>query len=189
METTTSNPDQISLESYLNELDGPLPTEGTDLSVDDTVASRLLRELATMEKAIAANSAIAETERAKITSWETTVNTPLQNRALWLRGQLEAYAIFERTTKERKTIALPFGTLTTRPASAEWQVGGEFIEWAKANRADLLRVKYEPDKTAIKSAYIIDSDGQVTDEFGVEIPGLTVNQHSGEFVPTIKPAI
>lgn len=176
---------QVSLEKYLNALDGPLPE--TETTPDDTTASRMLRELGAMEKAIGANSAMAEAERAKITSWETEVNTPLQNRALYLREQLERYAIHERTTNDRKTISLPFGTLASRPAQPLWDIRPEFSEWAQTAAPDLLKVTYTPLKTEVKSKFIIDSEGHAVDPVtGVIIPGIEVTQPA-DYTVTVKP--
>jgi hypothetical protein len=168
---------QISLDEYLNQLDGPLPETGDDATPDDATASRMLRELGTMEKAIAANSAMAVAERAKITQWETTVNEPLQNRALYLRSVLEQYAIHERTVSDRKTISLPFGTLSTRPATPVWDIYPAFNDWAKTAAPDLLKVTYTPIKNDIKAKFVVDSDGHAVDTVtGVMVPGIEVTQ-------------
>lgn len=178
---------QITLNEYLNELDGPLPEEGAEITTDDTVASRLLRELSVLEKGIAANAATAERERAKITGWETRVNEPLQNKALWIRGQLEQYALHERRTSDRKTISLPFGTLTTRPKDPVWEIGQEFVDWARTSAPEFVRAKYEPIRDIIKKTLVPDSEGNALDvATGVPVPGVKVVVET-DYAATIKP--
>lgn len=176
---------QISLDDYLNELDGPLP-DPSDATPDDATASRMLRELGTMEKAIAANSSMATAERAKISQWEMAVNEPLVNRALYLRTQLEQYAIHERAVSDRKTINLPFGTLTTRPAAPQWEIFPAFTDWAKTAEPDLLKVTYTPVKNDIKAKFVVDSDGHAIDTVtGVMVPGIEVTQPA-DYTVTVK---
>jgi hypothetical protein len=178
---------QITLDEYLNELDGPMPDQGTDITADDTIASRLLRELGSLEKQIAANTSTADYERAKITQWETVVNTPLQERALWLRGQLEQYALHERREHDRKTINLPFGVLSTRPKEARWEISDEFIEWARSTGSmEFLRTKYEPERGVIKEYFTPNSEGEATDSMGVTIPGIHVVKDA-DYSVTVKP--
>lgn len=166
---------QISLEEYLEQLDGPNPEAGDEFTADDAMASRLLRELGTLEKTMEANSQLAEAERAKISLWESTVNEPLSNRVAWLRGQLEQYGLHERAASERKTISLPFGTIKTYPKAAQWNIGPEFIEWAKSANPTLLRTKYEPEKDLIKATFETDSENRAVDpDLGTVIPGITV---------------
>lgn len=166
---------QISLDDYLTELDGPNPGPGEDFTADDVMASRLLRELSALEKSIDANSQLAAAERAKISQWEAVVNEPLANRASWLRSQLELYGLREREASDRKTISLPFGTIKTYPKAAQWNIGPEFIDWARRAAPQLLRTKYEPIKDLVKETFTTDSGNHAVDpSLGTTVPGITI---------------
>jgi hypothetical protein len=171
---------QISLDEYLTSLDGPLDETETEMGTDDVWANRMLRELAAAEKNIRTNTAMADAERAKITAWEAVVNDPLQKRALWLREQLEKYAVYVRTNEDRKTVHLPFGKITTTPKADEWLIDAEsFVAWARtAGVADLYRVPEPvPNRTVIKGAFAVDSEGHAVDTAtGETIPGIEVRK-------------
>lgn len=179
---------QISLDDYLTQLDGPLEEGETDMGLDDVWANRMLRELGIVEKRIKANTDMATSERAKITMWETSVNEPLQNRAVWLRARIEDYAAYAREQEDRKTISLPFGRVASTPKQAEWVIGPEFIGWAKQSGiADLIRYpEPQPNRSAVKSALIADSDGNAVTLEGELVPGVTVTPVTGYNV-TIRP--
>jgi Bacteriophage Mu Gam like protein len=178
---------QISLEDYLDQLDGPNPETGEDINPDLDMAARLMRELAKLEKAIDANAQRAAAERAKITSWETTVNEPLQNRAVWLRTQLEGFALHEREKSGMKTFSMPYGEIATTQKGAQWDIGPEFVEWAKAAAPQLLRTKYEPEVAKIKATFEAAEREAVDKDLGTIVPGISITPPT--ITAKVKPAL
>lgn len=165
-----------SLTDYLDAFD---PSgDDRDLPIpDDAEAENLFRQLANTEARIKANDDMADFEIGKINQWRVMANEPLQNKAIWLRTKLEEYALLTRASTERATVSLPHGTLKTTKAQAEWKIDSTaFVAWAKENRPELLRVKYEPDKGAVKVDLIPASDGTVVTADGEEVPGVTVDR-------------
>lgn len=178
-----------SLSEYLDSVEGDTEAQEVELLGDDAYANRMLRELGSLRKQMKANSDVAAFERAKITDWERLVNDPLENRATYLYDNLTAYALNERTARDRKTISLPFGTISTTLEQPKWTVDPEaFLPWAKDSQweADLVRTKLEPALAKIKALSVIDSDGNVVfTETGELIPGVTATTGTS-YKPAVK---
>lgn len=185
----------LSLEQYLDGTDGLEDAVGTEMDIvsgDDVMASQMLRRLGAIEKQIEANSAIASAERQRITDWEVSVNTTLQNNALYLRSVLEQYALHERIESDRKTINLPFGVLKTTPTSPKWTISDrdEFVAWAeRTGNNDLVRIKKEPALSELKSKMSLNSDGVAVDEIGMEVPHVVVEHPEKPFNVNVKPNV
>lgn len=99
----------------------------------------------------------------------------------------EYHAALYEAGKAGTTYPLAYGNLTSRqqPARVEIIDADAFTEWAEGtNRLDLLRVKVEPDKTALKR--LPHKDGSIVDEEGEVVPGVVVVEGERTFTP--KPA-
>lgn len=181
----------ITLDKYLDDTDGLAETteaEGKIPERNDEEAARALRALGFLERQAAANTAIAAAQRTKITEWETSVNTPLQSRMLWLRSILEGYAIHEREADEkRKTISTPFGIIKTTPKQDVWEVDDEiFIQWAEENAPELVKVVKTPEKAKLKAAYTAAGDVAKDPITGDDVVGVTIKAPDAKFSVTIK---
>lgn len=180
---------QISLADFLDDGDVQEGRFIPDKPIaDDTQASSALRQLASVQKQMDANKQMADHERGRITAWEDEVNSPLAKKAAVLNAFLKSYAVRERQKSDRKTIKLPYGTLTTRPVEAKIRFTDEeaFITWAwDQNIADLVRVKQEPALNIIKSSLTV-ADGHVMNIDGEVAPGAVVDEPDEPFSVTVK---
>lgn len=183
--------ESITLDQYLETTDALDPATEADARIpehNDEEAARALRELGFLERQAAANTAVAAAQRTKITEWETSVNTPLQNRMIWLRGILEGYALHERGIDDkRKTISTPFGVLKTTPKQPAWEVDDEiFIQWAEANAPELVKVTKTPEKAKLKAAYTRAGEVAKDPISGDEVAGVTIIEPETKFSVSIK---
>lgn len=164
-------------------------SEGPDApdSPNDEWASRALRELGELTKKVEANNTIAAKEIARVQQWNDDVNASLESRAAFLWQKLEQYAL-EQRADDRKTISLPGGKLSTRPAQASWKFSSEFITWAIDNAPDMLRKSWTVDRNAAKAVLDKDSEGNIFNvETGEPVPGVELDD-SERYDVTIKPA-
>jgi len=139
---------------------------------NDEKAEWAIRKLAKIRRKQAENKAIFEAELQRITKWLETVNTSLENDSRYFEAVLTPYALEERS-KGRKSLVLPHGTVKTtagRP-KIEFDSEDDFIEWAKINDVDLLRVKHEINKKVLNDL--------ITDE-------LVLISNHGEIIPGTK---
>lgn len=108
----------------------------------------------------------------------------LDGRIKWLADPLEQFhAAVLKLDPKRKTIPLPFGRLTSRtPQKVKIVVKDEeaFVEWAKVNAPDLLKLTYKPDRPAIVDDGRFthtalrpgDEPAPVVAESGEQVPGI-----------------
>lgn len=169
---------QASIDEYLSgDFDALMQGEEEVHLGGDQDATWALRKLATLRKQAAANNAIAEGEANRIAAWLAAVNEPIKKQITFVEGILNGYALYERTSHDRKTIVLPYGKLATRPVADKWEVADAdaFIKWAEeSGHKDLLKVTTKPESlTAIKSALATAEDGTVITPEGEAVPGIT----------------
>lgn len=179
------------LHDYLAETDGLDPDIEANKWIpnnQDEQAGRALREIGWRRRQHEANTAAAEREINKIKAWLQTVNDPHEERIAWLYSLLTKYAINERNLNpKRKTIQTPYGTLATKPAQRKWEIDPEtFVEWAKKNSPDLIKVTETPRLADVKKAYK-DVDGKAVDMFGTIAEGVTITDPADPFTVDIKP--
>ena len=140
---------------------------------DDEKAEWAVRKLARIRRKQAENKAIFEAELERISEWLKTVNEALEGDAAYFEAVLTPYALQERSNG-RKSLVLPHGTVKTtagRP-KIEFESEENFIEWAKTNDLELVRVKHEINKKVLND--LITDDYQVISTQGEIIPGLKV---------------
>lgn len=137
---------------------------------DEDKANWALRKLARLEADRAAAEEQARLERERIAVWLESQTAKLDREASFFKGLLEQFHRNQlNVDPAKKTIQLPAGTLKARKAPDKVEVLDGFITWATMNdRKDLLRVKVDPDKAAIKDALL--KDGEVL-EHVVRITG------------------
>ena len=89
------------------------------------------------------------------------------------RAAVFPYALVQRW-EGRKTVTLPHGTIKTTAGQPKIEIESEdrFIEWARVNNPDLLKIKTDIDKTAIKA--LITEEGVVISTQGEIIPEVKV---------------
>lgn len=157
---------------------------------DDGAAGWALRKLADAEARIAEVTQIAQGEHDRIEAWHEQATKRPQADAAYFRGLLADYARRQRE-EGRKSIVLPYGKVSTRPAGGTIAATDNpaFIAWAEqAGRDDLIHYSAKPNLAAIKAAGLIHTDeGAVLTPQGEFVPGLRVVPESVSVTVTTTP--
>lgn len=161
-------------------------------------AERMLGRLARLRRDAAAAEAFAARRHVEIDEWVARRLFPLVTRMAWLEQALREYhiAVLGREP-ERKSIALPSGSLVSRMGQPTWEFHDEaaFLAWATENLPAAVRQKPPPppeiDKAVAKDALTRrDAKGKPLEhgltEGGERPPGLVVIP--GERQYDVKPA-
>lgn len=159
----------------IDEFDNPAISsinEGFQVT-DDQKADWALRKLAVIRRKQSENKSIYDAEIIRLTEWLSAVNTALDKDASYFEAILTPYALAERSNG-RKTLVLPHGTIKTTSGQPRVEIQSEeaFITWAKENNPELLRIKTEIDKTALKALIteenvVISTQGEIVPEVQV----------------------
>ena len=130
----------------------------------DKIASWAFRRLAAIEAERQRVTKAADAEAERIERWRDDALKPLKHDEEWFKAKLTEY--LRRIREERgedpenpKTLTykLPTGTIQGRrpPERIEVLDVEKFVEWAETSgHAELVRVKKEVDKVAIKKATV-----------------------------------
>ena len=165
----------MTIQPEINEfeiVDTPWYSEGFQVT-DDQKADWAIRKLASVRRKQAENKKIYDAEIIRITEWLSSVNHALEKDASYFEAVLTPYALLQRSDG-RKTISLPHGTIKTTAGQPKIEIESEdrFIEWALVNDPDLLKIKTDIDKTAIKA--LITDDNVVISTQGEIVPEVKV---------------
>jgi hypothetical protein len=169
------------------------PEEREKFKVEtDAAAAWAMRKLRSIRGKQKVNSDIAEKESKKIEMWLTGVNHPLESNARFFESLLTDYAFGCRLNSEdgRKTLDLPSGKVSTRVASDKWSVeNSTFVEWAKTNASQLIKVVEQPDLSAMKSSLVVSIEGEfvIDPTTGERVPGVEVTNQG--FTATVTPDV
>ncbi len=127
---------------------------------DEDKANWALRKLARLNAQLEAVEEQARRERERIATWVADVSGPLNRQRVFFESLLEGFHREQLSADpNRRTIKLPAGTLKIRKTPASVELDDNFVEWAqKRERDDLLRVKVEPNKAAIREAVLKDGE-------------------------------
>lgn len=133
---------------------------------DREAVNRSLGRLAHVRREMAVDANIAETQIGQIRTWRDRRLETHRTAERWHEDQLARYheAVL-RVDGRAKTISLPFGRLEARAGQPNVTVDETFTVWAASERPELVRVKVEPDRTAIRQAVVKE---------GEALPGVTV---------------
>jgi len=156
------------------------PTAQAWTITDDRAAEWAMRHAAQATDRIADVQRQAAEWRQQIDDWAAAESRREQHKRDFFEGKLIGYVIQRRMADpEHKTLRLPSGTISTRPTVAVLAFSDAVLErWRSEDRADLIRVKVEPDIKAIREAFAIKDDKLVDKETGVIVEGATVTQPS-----------
>lgn len=144
----------------------------------DMTAAWAMRKLRAAMIRRDSNVEIANDQIAQIQSWLETSNRMNNRDVEFFTRLLTDYALDCRRNPDdgRKSVSVPGGKITTRTGSLRWSVDAEaFIEWARVNHPDLIRVKEEPVLTDIKTTFQT-KDGFVFADTGEIVPGVHVEE-------------
>ena len=140
-----------------------------------------LRKLAQARNAIIQRAELKQAEIDRLNEWEAEANKADERTMEFFEGllrdwhelQVEADPRDEQAWKheKNKTIKLPSGTLSVRKPTRHIEVHqDDFMSWAEQHARFLLRVKYEPNKDAIKK--LGEQDGKPVTADGEVVPGV-----------------
>jgi len=119
---------------------------------------------------------LAEKEIERIKAWQEKELETLNNSKSFFEGLLSEYFIKEREKDPKFKISTPYGKVSARKQQPKWNYDEDkLIEWLKENDMELVRVKYEPNKTEIKKRYKVVGN-VVTTEDGEIVEGITVEE-------------
>jgi hypothetical protein len=122
---------------------------------DAASADWALRKLAQARRRIDENGQLFAEELDRLGNWLTDANTPHVNDERYFESLLRNWHEEQLADDpKRKTISLPGGKLEARqnPDSIEITDPDTFFPWALENEPDFVRMKYEPERSAIKKA-------------------------------------
>lgn len=141
---------------------------------DEDKANWALRKLAKITAARDDVKAQARVEFDRIATWLDEQLTRADREAEFFEELLEQFHRNQLTADpRRKTINLPAGTLRARkkPPNVEIEDVDAFLEWAREERPEFVRTKYEVARTAVKDAAC--KDGEVLPHVAVEPEGVS----------------
>jgi hypothetical protein len=166
--------EKMTTQPEINEFENvetPWHSEGFEVT-DDQKADWAIRKLASVRRKQAENKKIYDAEVIRLTEWLALVNHALEKDGAYFEAILTPYALVQRW-EGRKTVSLPHGTIKTTAGQPkiEFESEDRFIEWALVNDPDLLKIKTDIDKSAVKAL--------ITDE------GVVISTQ-GEIVPEVK---
>jgi phage host-nuclease inhibitor protein Gam len=149
----------------------------------DEQATWAIRKLRSLRSRKAEIDKIAADEEQRIRDWRDDALSSLTGDDAYFAGILIDYARRQRDAEGRKSISLPYGTIKSRAAQPRVQVTDPagFMAWARASHPDMIRIKEEPDLTAIKAAADISGSQAVDPSTGEIIPGVAVEQRDATY--------
>lgn len=136
-------------------------------------AFRKLSALAAKEKEV---KVLAEIERERINQYEKNEMKSIENQRSFFESLLIAYAFEQRNIDPKFKAKTPYGSIGFRKQQPKWEYDEIALVQSLKNIGlnDLIRVKEEPDKTAIKKTLHV-LDGQVIDpDTGALVEGVKV---------------
>lgn len=118
----------------------------------------------------------ASAEMLRIEDWLNGRRSVYGRDVEFFGSLLSHYALSQREQFDRKKVDLPDGVIQTRTINDKFTIEDKdlFVEWARENAPDLLRVSYSPDMSAITERCVMAGSGAVEEKTGSVIPGVTV---------------
>ena len=139
---------------------------------DDGAAAWAMQRLSEIRMLIAEKERFAQAEHDRITIWLTGEVETLQTRGAYFVNLLEDYARREREDKDRKSVALPHGKVSTRWTQPKFNINDDlFVPWAEQNAPELLRVKKEPSLTEMRERLVIQDGALIHRDLGCVVEG------------------
>lgn len=171
-----------SLHEYLDQKEG---VNDESFKIEDEVqVNWALRKIKQLQDEKEKNVSLANAEIEKIEEWLNSMNDQVQQSIDYFQSLLAEYALKQRKNDpEFKSLKLPNGRIGFRKQQPKWEYDNtKLVESLKASeRTDLIRIKEEPDKSAIKKAFQVVDDKVVDTETGQVIEGITVEQREDAF--------
>ncbi len=162
-------------------IDYDLPEEESNHSEgfkvdDDYKADWALRKFRAFEERMKINEQLADKERKRIQDWLDKTNEGLKQKQAFFEQHLISYAIEERK-KDRKTISLPNGVISTRQGNDAPVIEDKenLLSWAKANnKTEIIKVKEDIDSNEFKKHVVVDGEKVIWADTGEIVQGVSV---------------
>ena len=151
---------------------------------DDHKANWALKKIKQLKADQEYNIKFAEEEIHQIEQWLESINKPLQDSIDHFRSMLGAYAMNKREEDpEFKTSKLPNGTFRFKKQQPKYTYDDKaLLEYLKkSEETDLIRIKEEPNKSAIKKLFPVQDGKLVNLGTGEIIDGVTVEDREDKF--------
>lgn len=128
----------------------------------------------------------------KINAYRQSQIKPLENQMAYYSKLLQNFTEKELADSNKRSIKLPYGTLSMKKQQPKWEYGDEkeLVKLLKENNLDNLvseKVTYSLDKKTFKDVVIVTDNGVVLskeDKTFIPLPGVTVVDQGDKF--TIK---
>jgi len=138
-----------------------------------------LRKLSAIEAKKREVNQLADEEVHRIESYRKSELDKLQHSVEFFNSLIAEYAIKRKEEDPKfKSEKTPYGRIGFRKQQAKWEYNDDkVIEFLQKNDYwDLIRIKKEPIKTEVKKLFTPHSDGNVYDENGQVVEGITVTE-------------
>lgn len=151
---------------------------------DEQQANWALRKIKQHQEQKEKNTEIAVEEITKIEEWLKTVNDSAQDSIDYFQGLLGKYAMEQRESNpDFKSMKLPNGNIGFRKQQPKWNYDDKkLVEYLKENEeTELIRVKEEPNKSAIKKLFIVQDGKVINPGTGEVVEGVEVEERQDKF--------
>jgi hypothetical protein len=150
---------------------------------DDVKAAWVMRRAREANRKLEEIDKVAAAEVESIVEWAQKQRESVERDYGHWETLLINYAERERTERDRKSIDLPTGKVTSRLTTESWKPTDDFVTWAKEFAPNLVRQKITelPETNEVLKEHLELSEGKVvvkeTGEVveGIEIKNPTVN--------------
>lgn len=151
---------------------------------NDGAANWALRKIKSLQKEKEANTELAREEIAKINKWLEQENGVLDNSISHFETLLQEYATSLRQKDEKfKSLKLPNGSFGFRKSQPKWTMDNQAVveSLEQQGNHDLIRIKKEPDKAAIKKYFKVGNGKAYDPTTGEVLDGVTVMDQPDSF--------
>ncbi|WP_191556582.1 host-nuclease inhibitor Gam family protein [Metabacillus idriensis] len=130
------------------------------------------------------NIATANSQIAKINAWLEEVNGISDRDIEHFQNLLAFYGQKLRDQDPKfKTLKLPNGKITFRKQQPKWEYDNDkILKWLnESDCKDLIRIKEEPDKSAIKKRFVVKGEFALNPDTGELVNGITITHPNDTF--------
>lgn len=151
---------------------------------NDNAANWALRKIKSFKDQKEQNTAYANEEIEKINNWLEKENETLDNSISHFESLLALYALeLQKKDKNFKSRKLPGGSFGFRKSQPKWHYEPEkaVASLEQQGNHDLIRIKKEPDKAAIKKYFKVANGKAYDPTTGEELDGVMVQDQPDIF--------
>jgi len=149
-------------------------------------ANWALRKIAALQKQKTENDELAQKEIDRIKLWQTAEDKKTQQSIEFFESLLTGYFIREREQDPKFKISTPYGKVTAKKQQPKWEYNDQkAIESLKAAElTELIRIKEELDKVALKKILVVTNTNVITKD-GEVIEGITVTEQADKITISV----